>query len=298
MSRFSGKKPLDRQAIGRALDRIEKEAQVSGRSLREQLLDSVNESWRKRHSHADDAGMVQDLPLEFFRELVHLSAGQSQRTPGQQIQKALRPWASGQKPKQLQNWYGQIYGEFASGPLSEIMHEVLVYGLKRDEKLMRRVYDAIRRGDVKTIEQIARCVALIHGVRHEGTGQAARVASRNKKKIGFAYLQLFEIDQKPPTPAAIRIALAREQCQDNRRGKPTRFSDIWLLLQSGATDDKDEPDRQSRYEVVGSRYIKKVLKALRWPLQSSSRGPLTVTMVKKMLDKMEAPYIDDSVVLR
>jgi hypothetical protein len=298
MSRFTGKKTLDRQAIGRALDRIEKEAQVSGRSLREQLLDSVSESWRRRHSKADDAESLKDLPIEFFRELVHLSAGQSRRTPGQQIQKALRPWASGENPKQIKNWYGQMYGEFASGPLSEIMREVLVYGLKRDEKLMHRVYAAIRQGDVKTIEQIARCVALIHGMRHEGTGQAARVASQNKKKIGFAYLQLFETEQKPPTPAAIRIALAREQCQDNRRGKPVRFSDIWLLLQSGATDDKDEPDRQSRYEVVGTRYIKKVIKALRWPLRSSARGPITIRLVKTILDKMEGPYLDDSPTMR
>jgi hypothetical protein len=92
--------------------------------------------------------------------------------------------------------------------------------------------------------------------------------------------------------------LARDQCHDNRRGKPIRFSDIWLLLQSGATDDKDEPDRQSRYEIVGTRYIKKVVKALRWPLYASSRGPLTVSMVKKLLDKMATPYIDDSGVLR
>jgi hypothetical protein len=298
MSRTSGKKPLDRQAIGRALDRIEKEAQASGRSLREQLLDSINESWKKRQSKADDAESLKGLPIEFFRELVHLSAGQSRRTPGQQIQKALRPWASGENPKQIKNWYGQMYGEFASGPLSEIMREVLVFGLKRDERLMHRVYAAIRQGDVKTIEQITRCVALIHGMRHEGTGQAARVASQNKKKIGFAYLQLFETEQKPPTPAAIRVALAQEQCRAARYGKPIRFSDIWLLLQSGATDDKDEPDRQSRYEIVGSRYIKKVVRALHWPLRPSARGPITVRLVKEILDKMEGGYIDDSAAMR
>jgi hypothetical protein len=65
-----------------------------------------------------------------------------------------------------------------------------------------------------------------------------------------------------------------------------------------ATGDKDEPDRQSRYEVVGTGYIKKVIKALRRPLHASSGRPLTVRMAKKLLDKLEAPYIDASPVLR
>jgi hypothetical protein len=43
MSRFAGKKPLSRKAFDLALNRLEKEAQQSGRSLREQLMISVGE---------------------------------------------------------------------------------------------------------------------------------------------------------------------------------------------------------------------------------------------------------------
>jgi hypothetical protein len=295
MSRFAGKKPLSRKALDLALNRLEKEAQQTGRSLREQLLISVGEYWKVQHSKPDDAALqFQNLPVEFFRELINFGAGRSKRTPGQQIKKVLSPWVSDENPKHLQNWYGQIYGEFAQGALSEVMREVLVFAMRKDEKLIQRIHGAILRGEVKPLEQITRCVALIHGIRYEGTGQAARVASQNKKLIGFAYLHLFEIDQKPPTPADIRVDLARDICLKNQKSKRPKFSDIWYLLRSGATDDEDEAGPRSRYEIIGSRYIKKVIKSLKWPLRVSPRGPVTIQTVKNILDRAGRDYVDDS----
>jgi hypothetical protein len=295
MSRFAGKKPLSRKALDLALNRLEKEAQQTGRSLREQLLISVGEYWKVQHSKPDDAALqFQNLPIEFFRELINFGAGRSKRTPGQQIKKVLSPWVSDENPKHLQNWYGQIYGEFAQGALSEVMREVLVFAMRKDEKLIQRIHGAILRGEVKPLEQITRCVALIHGIRYEGTGQAARVASQNKKLIGFAYLHLFEIDQKPPTPADIRVDLARDICLKNQKSKRPKFSDIWYLLRSGATDDEDEAGPRSRYEIIGSRYIKKVIKSLKWPLRVSPRGPVTIQTVKNILDRAGRDYVDDS----
>jgi hypothetical protein len=295
MSRFAGKKPISRKGFDLALNRLEKEAQQKGRSLREQLMISVGEYWKAQHSGPDAAALqFQNLPVEFFRELINFGAGRSKRTPGQQIKKVLSPWVSDENPKHLQNWYGQIYGEFAQGTLSEVMREVLVFAMRKDEKLIQRIYDAILRGEVKTLEQITRCVALIHGIRYEGTGQAARVASQNKKLIGFAYLHLFEIDQKPPTPADIRVDLARDLCLKDQRTKRPKFSDIWYLLRSGATNDEDEAGPRSRYEVMRIRYIRKVMKALKWPLRASPRGPVTVQSVKTTLDRAGRDYVDDS----
>jgi hypothetical protein len=298
MSRLTGKRPISRKAFDLALNRLEKEAQQAGRSLREQLLISAGEYWKAQHSEPDSTvSQFQNLPIEFFRELINFGAGRSKRTPGQQIKKVLRPWVSDEKPKQLQNWYGQIYGEFAQGTLSEVMREVLVFAMRRDDRLIQRIHTAILRGEVKTLEQIARCVALIHGIRYEGTGQAARVASQNKKLIGFAYLHLFELEQKPPTPADIRVDLARDLCLNNQRNKCPTFSDIWYLLRSGATGDEDTTGPNSRYEVIGTRYIKKVLKSLKWPFRASPHGPITVKSVKGVLDRAGATYLDDSITI-
>jgi hypothetical protein len=295
MSRFAGKKPISRKGFDLALNRLEKEAQQKGRSLREQLMISVGEYWKAQHSQPDAAALqFQNLPVEFFRELINFGAGRSKRTPGQQIKKVLSPWVLNENPKHLQNWYGQIYGEFAQGTLSEVMREVLVFAMRKDEKLIQRIHEAILRGEVKHLEQITRCVALIHGIRYEGTGQAARVASQNKKLIGFAYLHLFEVEQKPPTPADIRIDLARDLCLKNQSTKRPKFSDIWYLLRSGATDDEDEAGPRSRYEVMRIRYIRKVMKSLKWPLGTSPRGPVTVQSVKKTLDRIGRDYVDDS----
>jgi hypothetical protein len=119
MGRFAGSKPINRKAFNRALSRLEDEAQQSGRSLREQLLVSVDEFGKAQHSKPDAvAAQLQGLPIEFFRELLNFGAGRAKRTPGQQIKKVLRPWTSNSNPKQLQNWYEQIYGEFARGALS------------------------------------------------------------------------------------------------------------------------------------------------------------------------------------
>ena len=174
------------------------------------------------------------------------------------------------------------------------MREVLVFAMRKDEKLIQRLHDAILRGEVKPLEQITRCVALIHGIRYEGTGQAARVATQNKKLIGLAYLHLFEIDQKPPTPSDIRVDLARDLCLKNQRTKRPKFSDIWYLLRSGATDDEDVAGPRSRYEVMRIRYIRKVMKSLNWLLSISPRGPITVQSVKKTLDRTGRDYVDDS----
>ena len=295
MGRFAGSKPINRKAFNRALNRLEEEAQQSGRSLREQLLVSVDEFGRARHSEPDAiAAQLQGLPIEFFRELLNFGAGRAKRTPGQQIKKVLSPWTPNENPKPLQNWYEQIYGEFAKGALSEVMRDVLLFATKREDALIQRIRDAVLSGDVKPLEQIGRCIALIHGVRHEGTGPAARVACENKKLIGFSYLHLYELASKPPTATDIRIDLARDHCLRRRRNKTPKFSDIWYLLRSGSTDDGDEPGPKSRYEVVGTRHIKKVLKGLGWPTRPSSRAHITVESVKAILERIGRGYVDDS----
>jgi hypothetical protein len=295
MGRFAGSKPINRKAFNRALSRLENEAQQSGRSLREQLLVSVDEFGKAQHSKPDAvAAQLQGLPIEFFRELLNFGAGRAKRTPGQQIKKVLRPWSLNENPKQLQNWYEQIYGEFAKGALSEVMRDVLLFATKREDALIQRIRDAVMSGDVKPLEQISRSVALIHGVRHEGTGPAARVAGENKKLIGFSYLHLYELENKPPTPTDIRIDLARDLCSRRRKNKLPKFSDIWYVLRSGSTDDSDEPDRTSRYEVVGTRYIKKVLKGLKWPTRPSPPSHITVQAVKSILDRSGQRFVDDS----
>ncbi len=112
--------------------------------------------------------------------------------------------------------------------------------------------------------------------------------------IGLAYLHLFEMEQALPTPADIRVDLARDLCLKNKRNKRPKFSDIWYLLRSGSTDDEDEPGPNSRYEVIGTRYIKQVLKSLKWPFRASPRGPITVQAVKSILVKAGRDYLDDS----
>ena len=174
------------------------------------------------------------------------------------------------------------------------MREVLIFAMRKDEKLIQRIHDAILRGDVKTLEQITRCVALIHGIRYEGTGQGGASRQPEIKVDWFAYLYLFEIDQKPPTPADIRVDLARDLCLKTQRTKRPKFSDIWYLLRSGATDDEDEAGPRSRYEVMRIRYIRKVMKSLKWPLRASSRGPVTVQSVKNTLDRAGRDHVDDS----
>ena len=55
-----------------ALNRLEKEAQQKGRSLREQLMISVGEYWKALHSQPDAAALqFKNLPVEFFRELIN-----------------------------------------------------------------------------------------------------------------------------------------------------------------------------------------------------------------------------------
>jgi hypothetical protein len=174
------------------------------------------------------------------------------------------------------------------------MRDVLLFATKREAALIQRIRAAVVSGDVKPLEQIGRCVALIHGVRHEGTGPAARVACENKKLIGFSYLHLYELKNKPPTATEIRIDLARDLCSKRRRTPTPKLSDIWYVLQSGSTDDSDEPSPNSRYEVVGTRYIKKVLKGLRWPTRPSPPSHLTVQAVKTLLDRSDQRYVNDS----
>ena len=62
-----GARPINRQAFTRALNRLEKEADQSGRSLREQLLLSL-ETYGEKHRAKPDivAGRWQGLPVEFF----------------------------------------------------------------------------------------------------------------------------------------------------------------------------------------------------------------------------------------
>ncbi len=92
MSRFAGRKPISRKAFDHALNRIEKEAQQAGRTLREQLLFSAGEHWKAQHSMSDTAALpFQNLPIEFLRELVNFGAGRSKRTPASKSRRFFAP---------------------------------------------------------------------------------------------------------------------------------------------------------------------------------------------------------------
>lgn len=92
----------------------------------------------------------------------------------------------------------------------------------------------------------------------------------------------------------IRVDLALDLCLKSRRAKRPKFSDIWYLLRSGPTDDGDVAGPQTRYDVIGTRFIKKVVRSLKWPLRSSPRGPVTVQAVKNILDRAGRDYLGDS----
>jgi hypothetical protein len=174
------------------------------------------------------------------------------------------------------------------------MREVLLYGANRDDRLMLRVRAAILSGDIKYLDQITRCVALVHGIKHEGNGHAARLASLTQRNIGLAYLRLYELENKPPNAREIHVLLARDACFKNTR-RPPRFTDIWYLLRSGPTDDsQNKPSRKARYELTGTKNIKKVVKHFKWRLGRTQDGPMSLDAVRKILDKAQLKYVDDS----
>jgi hypothetical protein len=272
---------------------LEEEAGRLGRSLPEHL-GIIAAEYREKNLAKSSGAAVRKFPRhpKITQQLVRLLASEAGLTPNEYIRQQIK----GEKvePLQgLQNWYGQIYGEFAKGPLSEVLREALLCASGQSEQLMPLVRTAIERGNVKFLEQITRCVALIHGIKHEANGQATRVASPNKMKIMLAYLRLTGLDGQLPSAAEVRVLLAAQSCGSGKV-KP-RFSDIWYLLRSGPADDSDaEPNPTSRYEISSTSYIKKILRSVSWPVRTL-HGPLTVKQVKRLLARARVHYQDDPV---
>ena len=285
------KKFPTKNAFAVILRKLKAEAQKHGRTLPEQISIYAG----KRQNKTARLGQPESsIPPQILRQIIYTTAEKAKLTPGQHLKSVLRPGVKGDTPKELQNWYAQIYGEFSKAGLSEVMREVLLYGANRDDGLMFRVRAAILSGDIRYLDQITRCVALVHGIKHEGNGHAARLASLTQRNIGLAYLRLYELENKPPTAREIHVLLARDACFKNM-GRLPRFTDIWYLLRSGPTDDsKSKPSREVRYELTGTKNIKKVIKFFKWRLGRSPDGPLSVDAVRKLLGKAQLKYVDDS----
>ena len=285
------KKLPTKNTFAAALKTLKAEALKHGRTLPEQISIYAG----KRQNRTSRLGQSESpIPPQILRQIIYTTAEKAKLTPGQHLKSVLHPESKGDAPKELQNWYAQIYGEFSKGNLSEVMREVLLYGANRDNRLILRVRAAILNGDTKYLDQITRCVALVHGIKHEGNGHAARLASLTQRQIGLAYLRLYELENKPPTAREIHVLLARDACFRNTRHIP-RFTDIWYLMRSGPTDDlKSKPTRGTRYELTGTKNIKKVIKFFKWRLGRSPDGPLSVDAVKKILGKALLKYADDS----
>ena len=291
-----GKKKIPtKNAFAAALRRLKAEAQKRGLTLPEQISIYAG----KRQNKTARVGQPESpIPPQILRQIIYTTAEKSKLTPGQHLKSVLRPEIEGEAPKELQNWYSQIYGEFSKGSLSEVMREVLLYGANRDDRLILRVRAAILNGDIRYLDQITRCVALVDGIKHESNGHAARLASLTQRHIGLAYLRLYELENKPPTAREIHVLLARDACFKNTKRLP-RFTDIWYLLRSGPTNDsQSKPSREARYELTGTKNIKKVIKFFKWRLGRSSDGPLSLDSVRRILGKAQLKYVDDSEALR
>jgi hypothetical protein len=287
-----GKKKIPtKNAFAAALRKLKAEAQKRGLTLPEQISIYAG----KRQNKIARLGQAESpIPPQILRQIIYATAEKAKLTPGQHLKSVLHPGVKGDVPKELQNWYAQIYGEFSKGGLSEVMGEVLLYGANRDDRLILRVRAAILSGDIRYLNQITRCVALVHGIKHESNGHAARLASLTQRNIGLAYLRLYELENKPPTAREIHVLLARDACFKNT-GRLPRFTDIWYLLRSGPIDDsQNKPSRKARYELTGTKNIKKVVKFFRWRLGRTQDGPMSLDAVRKILDKAQLKYVDDS----
>jgi hypothetical protein len=275
-----------------ALKKLKAEALKHGRTLPEQISIYAG---KRQNKNARLSQPQSPIPPQILRQIIYTTAEKSKLTPGQHLKSVLSPGIESDAPKELQNWYAQIYGEFSKGDLSEVMREVLLYGANRDNRLMLRVRAAVLNGDIRYLDQITRCVALVHGIKHERNGLAARLANLTQRNIGLAYLRLYELENKPPTAREIHVLLARDTCLKNAKRLP-RFTDIWYLLRSGPTNDsQSQPSREARYELTGTKNIKKVIKFFKWRLGRSPDGPLSVDAVRKILGKAQLKYVDDSV---
>ena len=284
------KKFPKKKAFAAALKKLKAEAQKHGRTLFEQI--SLYDS-KKQIKAVLPRQPKLSIPPEIFQQLIFTVAGQSNRTPGQLLKSVILADKGEQFPKELQNWYSQIYGEFAKGSLSDVMRDVLLFAANRDDSLIPSIRTAILKGNIRYLEQIPRCVALVHGLRHENN--PASLANLTRRNIALAYLRLYEMAQKPPAAREIHVLLARNACLKSVSTRLPKFSDIWYFLRSGPTDDSgDRPTRESRYELTGVRNIKKVMKSFGWPLGRSTDGPLNVTVVRTILDKTQLKYVDDS----
>lgn len=286
------KRQLSKREQAALRKNLEAEARRLGRSLPEHMRIIVAEYQEKKLAKSKSTTVQRtSRNPKVTQQLIRLLASEAGLTPNQYIRqvhgKKVEPLQA------LQNWYGQIYGEFGKEPLSTVLRKVLLYAAERSDELAPLVRTAIQHGNVKYLEQIIRCVALIHGIKHEANGQATHVASLNKMKIMLAYIRLSGLDDQLPSAGEIRVLLAVQSC-DKGVVNP-KFSDIWYLLRSGpANDSDDEPGPASRYEVSGTSYIKKVLKSFSWPLRTL-RGPLTVGQVKRILARARVLYQDDPV---
>jgi len=272
------------------------QAVKEGRSYEDQLAIYIN---RKIRSLFPLENHVQEKisPAVFFHSRL-LAAYETGLTP-QRHSRSIRDQIMGKRddlelknpvvPKEIKNWYAQIYGGFAKGDLAKIMRSVLLFASYRDEFLADDLRTAIQKGDLLCLRQITRCIALIHDLEFEGNGQAMNLVTRTKREIMFSYLELEELDNQPPTPTEIRVLLAYKSCA--KKDTLPKISDIWDLLQIGSLDDF-ESESKSTCKICSLKYIKTVLLEQYWPL-GTRRFHLNRDKVKMIFDRATYKYIDE-----
>ncbi len=266
--------PPPREAVEKVLEEM--------RQLREQKAKVEREQQAK-------------VPKVFYHEIINLNAGRAKRTPAEHISRAWNREIIPETPVDIQDWYAKIYGDFAKPPLADLLDAVLRRGLKGDPKLIEGLDEAILKGNLKWLEELTCCVAVIHGMPYAGNGQSRHMASATMRNVQLTFNRLFGFKGQRPSASEIRVEMVRYACSVENDQEPPKFSDVWYLLRSGPKNDSDdEPGYSARYEVTGIKNIKKILKSLKLKTGPSLRGPLTAKKIKSILDKWGLGYVDDS----
>lgn len=275
---------------------LRSQAEKEGRSYEDQLAIYINRSIRSLFP-IENHTQEKISPAVFYHSRL-LAAYETGLTP-QRHSRSIRDQIMGTRddlqskiptvPKEIKNWYAQIYGGFAKGDLAKIMRSVLMFASYRDEFLADDMRTAIQKGDLHYLQQIMRCIALIHDLEFEGQGHAMNLVTRTKREIMFSYLELEEIDNQPPTPTEIRVLLAHKTCA--KKDVLPKISDIWDLLQIGSLDDFED-ESKSQYKICSLKYIKTVLLEQHWPI-GTRRFHLNRDRVKMIFDRATYKYIDN-----
>jgi hypothetical protein len=272
----------------------EPETETKNEVLRKLVAEEMTRAARERGEKARaEREKCPARPRAFTQGIFQLRAGQLKLTPRQLFRYATMKEEIGKTPEDIRNWFAKIAGDFSKPPLADLLEEIYLRVLKDESRLVMRLDEAIRSGNIKWLEELTSCVAFIHRIPYTGNGQARRVAGGTARNVILTFTRLFEQREERPSATEIRVEMARYVCLLENDHRPPKFSDIWYLLRSGPKDDA-EPGPSSRYEVTGIKNIKKTLKSMKVTVGTPLRGPLTEKKVKFILDKWGLGYVDDS----